>query len=71
MYIIAIAWLYVILMMAITESSFIAGVMTFFWYALLPLALFLWLFGTPQRKRLRKAAEQLASKPDGADAKAD
>jgi hypothetical protein len=57
MYIVAIAWLYVALMMAITERSAVAGVMTFLIYGVAPLALFLWLVGTPARKRRRKAAE--------------
>lgn len=51
MYIVAIAWIYVALMMSITEQSAIAGVMTFVFYGLAPLALFLWIFGTPARRR--------------------
>ena len=73
MYIVAIAWIYVVLMMSITETSFIAGLMTFFWYALAPLALFLWLAGTPQRRRAKRsmAAEKSTSEPDGSDTKSD
>ena len=73
MYIIAIAWLYVILMMAITAKTFFAGAMNFFWYGLLPCALFLWLVGTPQRKRnrLRRAAQQRLSEPDRPDTQSD
>ncbi len=59
MYIVAIAWIYVTLLMALTESSFIAGAMTFLFYGALPLALFLWLFGTPQRRRRRLARQAL------------
>jgi hypothetical protein len=55
-YIVAIAWLYVVLMMAITERSVIAGIATFSLYGLAPLALFLWLVGTPQRRRNRRSA---------------
>ena len=58
MYIVAIAWLYVVLMMSLTETSFVAGVATFLFYGLLPLALFLWLVGTPQRRRNRRSADQ-------------
>jgi len=61
MYIVAIAWLYVVLMMAITERSVVAGVMTFLFYGLAPLALFLWLVGTPQRRRNRRS---LPDEPD-------
>lgn len=61
MYIVAIAWVYVALMMAITEQSVIAGVMTLLFYGLAPLALFLWIFGTPARRRAA------ARRPDADD----
>ena len=51
MYIVVIAWLFVILMMAITAGSITAGLLTFFFYGLAPCALLLWLVGTPQRRR--------------------
>jgi hypothetical protein len=60
MYIVAIAWIYVVLMMSITEQSFVAGVMTFLLYGLLPLALILYLMGVPERKRRRLRAEKAA-----------
>lgn len=60
MYIVAIAWIYVVLMMSITENSIIAGIMTFVFYGLAPLALFLWIFGTPGRRRAAHRREQLA-----------
>jgi hypothetical protein len=56
MYVIAIGWLYVTVLMAATEPNLTAGVLTFTFYGLAPLALFLWLFGTPQRRRNRAAA---------------
>jgi hypothetical protein len=55
-YIVAIAWLYVVLMMSLTETSVVAGVVTFGLYGLAPLSLFLWLVGTPQRRRNRRSA---------------
>lgn len=58
MYIIALGWLYVVLMMALTEPSVIAGLATFALYGLAPLALFLWLVGTPERRRRRSAANK-------------
>lgn len=61
MYIVAIAWIYVVLMMSITEQSFVAGVMTFLLYGLLPLALILYLMGVPERKRRRLRAEKTAA----------
>ncbi len=53
MYIVAIAWIYVVLMMAITEHSVIAGIMTFLLYCVFPLTIVLYLMRTPQRKRER------------------
>jgi hypothetical protein len=61
MYIVAIAWIYVVLMMSITEQSVVAGVMTFLLYGLLPLALILYLMGVPERKRRRLRAEKAAT----------
>jgi len=58
MYIVAIAWLYVALMMAITERTAVAAVLTFFAYGVAPVALVLYILGTGARKRRRKAREQ-------------
>lgn len=59
MLIVAIAWIYVVLMMSITEHSVIAGIMTFLLYGVLPLTIILYLMGAPQRKRNRAKAEKL------------
>jgi hypothetical protein len=71
MYIIAIGWLYVVVLMSFTEASLMAGILTFTFYGLFPLAIFLWLVGTPQRKRSRMLADQQTDQPDRADSKAD
>ncbi|MDP1613007.1 MAG: hypothetical protein Q8M11_18285 [Sulfuritalea sp.] len=74
MYVIAIGWLYVTLLMAATEPNITAGVLTFAFYGLAPLALLLWLFGTPQRRRQRLSREKVddaVSEDDGADARRD
>jgi biotin transporter BioY len=74
MYIIAIGWLYVVLMMAITAKSFTAGLLTFLLYGLAPAALFLWLVGIPVRKRrdtLRKSPDQPLHARDGTDPEPD
>jgi hypothetical protein len=66
MYIVAIAWLYVTLMMALTEPSFVGGVLSFVFYGLMPCALLLWVVGTPQRNRNRasaRVAERSADEP--------
>lgn len=55
MYIVAIAWIYVTLLMAATEATLVAGILTFLAYGLAPLSLLLWLTGTPlRRRRLRE-----------------
>lgn len=78
MYIVAIAWLYVTLMMAATENSLVAGILTFVFYGLLPCALFIWLFSTPQRRRNKLVREQESlsveepsDQPDRTDAERD
>jgi hypothetical protein len=68
MYLIAIAWMYVVLMMAVTEAlstqgSVLGALITFVLYGLLPLSLVLYIFGTPARKRARKLAEVQPSAP--------
>lgn len=57
MYVIAIAWIYVALLAAITETTVVGGVLTFVFYGLAPLALVLWLFGTPDRRRRQRSRE--------------
>jgi hypothetical protein len=67
MYVIAIGWLYVTLLMAATEPNLTAGALTFVVYGAAPLALFLWLFGTPQRNRTRRARDAAGEPEDDAD----
>lgn len=75
MYLVAIAWMYVVLMMALAEAmapqgTVLGAVFTLLLYGVGPLALLLYILGTPVRKRARRAAEAaeaeaLAAKPDG------
>jgi biotin transporter BioY len=58
LYIVAIAWLYVVMMMALAERSFAAGVGTFFFYGVLPLSVVLYLLATPARRRAQRARQQ-------------
>jgi hypothetical protein len=60
MYIVAIAWIYVVLLMSFTETSIVAGVATFFFYGIFPLAILLYLMGTPRRRRDRRRREATA-----------
>ena len=74
MHLIAIAWIYVALMMAVAEAlssqgTVLGAVITFVLYGVLPLAVVLYILGTPARRRARRAAEAAASgAPDGGGA---
>ena len=61
MYIVAIAWIYVVLMMSITERTAVAGVMTFLLYGILPLLIILYLMDAPRRKKERARRENIAA----------
>lgn len=58
MYIVAIAWLYVLLMVSIMQPTVFRGIVTFVGAGLAPLALLLWLVGTPARRRHREQQAQ-------------
>jgi hypothetical protein len=51
MYIVAIGWIFVAAMIAITSPTIISGVLSFLFYGVFPLALLLWLFGGPRRRK--------------------
>ena len=61
MYIIAIGWLWVALLLAITESSVIAGLITLFLWGLLPCGLMLWFSGSRVRRERQAYRDLLAS----------
>lgn len=69
MYIVAIGWMYVALMMAITETSIVAGVATFVLYGLVPVSIIVYIMGTGGRRRRRReqaareAPEAAAAQP--------
>jgi len=68
MYLIAIGWLYVALMMSVAEAtntngSVLGALITFVLYGLMPTALVIYILNTPARKRARRereAAEEAA-----------
>ena len=67
MYLVAIAWGYVVLMMAVAEATapngtVLGAVFTFLLYGVLPLSIVLYILGTPSRRRLRIAREQVPAK---------
>ena len=73
LYLVAIGWIYVVLMMSVAEAlaptgSLLGALITFVFYGVLPLALVLYLLATPARRkalRAREAAELSAAQPDG------
>lgn len=63
MWIVAIAWMYVALMMSLaeatsTQGSWLGAVITFIFYGVAPLSLVMYLLGTPARRRALRRAEQ-------------
>lgn len=75
MILVAIAWLYVVLMMAVaealsTQGTLLGAVVTFVFYGLLPLSVVLYIMGTPRRRRARLRVEraQQDSQVNAADA---
>ena len=70
MYIIAIAWLYLVTLMAATETTITAGLLTFFFYGLMPCALLLWLLGVKHRRHMQAKKNLLqddVSDPNASD----
>lgn len=58
MYIVAIAWIYVMLLVSVMQPTVFRGVVTFVGAGLGPLALLLWLVGTPRRRREQARRQQ-------------
>ncbi len=68
MYLVAIAWLYVTLMMAVAEAaapngSLLGASITLLLYGLMPLSIVLYILGTPARKRARTARQRREASP--------
>jgi mannose/fructose/N-acetylgalactosamine-specific phosphotransferase system component IID len=63
MYLVAIAWIYVVLMMAIAEATasngtILGAIVTFFLYGVLPTVILMYIMGTPMRRKALRAQEQ-------------
>lgn len=67
MYIIAIAWLYVTVLMAATEKTITAGLLTFMFYGLLPCTLLLWILGVKHRRHIKNKQTLLEKEMRGQD----
>lgn len=72
LYLVAVAWGYVVVLMAVAEAtsprgSVLGAIVTFFLYGALPLGIALYLLATPLRRRARlrrEAASAAAADPD-------
>ena len=72
MYIVAIGWAYVILMMAITASSIGKALVTLILLGVLPLTLFIYVAGGPRRRRRSMAvSNDITGQRDAADPQSD
>jgi hypothetical protein len=57
MWIVAVAWVYVVGLLALSQPSVVAGIMTFLGYCVLPLSILFYLTGGKAR-RARAAAQE-------------
>lgn len=65
MYLVVIAWIYVVVLMSLAEAfsaqgSVLGALVTFVLYGVVPLSIVVYIMGTPARKRALKAAESAA-----------
>ncbi len=69
MYIIAIAWLYVVVLMAATQDTVLAGISTLVFYGIIPCAVVMYVTMAPTRARRRKtlAAQQAQAAAQASD----
>jgi hypothetical protein len=78
MWIVGVAWGYVVVLMALTEPSIVAGIMTLFAYGVLPMSILYYVMTSGRRRERRrreqaervaaaKAASQAADMTDGED----
>jgi len=61
-YLVVIAWMYVVLMMAVAEAtnttgSVLGAIITFFLYGVLPMTIVVYVMRTPTRRKERQARE--------------
>ena len=71
MYIVAIGWAYVILMMALTAGSVAKGLAILVFLGVIPLALFVYAFDRPRKRRSVAVPDQRADQHDAADSDTD
>lgn len=71
MYIVAIAWMFVVVLMAAAEATspqgtVLGALITLLMYGALPLGLALYILGTPMRRKRRAELEARETSPDSA-----
>ena len=69
MYLVTIAWMFVVVMMALAEATHpngtvLGAIFTFLLYGALPLSIVRYVMGTPGRRRARRAAEAAGASGD-------
>lgn len=74
MHIVAIGWMFVVMLMTLAEATSPTGTLlgaaiTFVLYGVLPLSIVLYILGTPGRKRARRRAEEAEGTTQAAEAK--
>lgn len=70
MYLVVIAWSYVVLLMSLAEAlspqgSWLGALFTLLLYGVLPLSIVVYIMGTPSRKRALRQAQAQADSSDG------
>lgn len=76
MHIVAIAWIFVAVLMAAAEATSTQGTLlgaffTLLLYGVMPLSIVLYVLGTPGRKRMRRAREQAEAEAAAATSSAE
>jgi hypothetical protein len=71
MYIIAIGWLYVTVLVALNEPTVIYGIISFMFYGLLPSGILFWLAGRKMRRQRQRYQELLADQRANAGNRSD
>ena len=73
MHVVAIAWIFVVVLMAAAEATapngtVLGALFTLLLYGALPLSIVMYVLGTPMRRRKRQQAEALAAAAEAAQA---
>jgi predicted membrane channel-forming protein YqfA (hemolysin III family) len=76
LHLVALAWMYVVLMVALAEAfspqgSVIGAVLTVIGWGVIPLSIVLYILATPSRRRARRARESASDEDGGGHAAGD